>query len=224
MTRTLLANPARFRTQQELFFFVPGDPGPSVEERRLAVDPTNPACPLSRFGGDKALLRPFVETAFEALALFNHEIGGCFALSGQPTVCEEVARLFAGTLGLPFVPIRSLLVETANDVLVKIAEVVEQVEIDTVQGPDTLELRPVIEDGRPHSKTFFMVPPSVIYVDELADLPDLALRRVLRATEPHGELDTGPWIAGCWHACWMVRSKDRGLLERLGKRFNLVEL
>lgn len=160
-------------------------------------------------------VQPLIDAAAEALRRHNHQCVRNFSLLGSPADCEKLAKAFTDILRLPFVAIRGLLVEEVNDLFVTIAEVCEE----TVVKGFSLEV--VLAEPPPELShlawRYFSLPSLVCFVDELEDLPRPVLRRLLKATNrSRPYLETEYWTVECGHVCWMLASRNRGLLERVG--------
>jgi hypothetical protein len=215
-------------TQQYQITFFDEDSPPPASVRQWRGDFDNPNCAFRKWTGDMKKIQPLVDAAKSALDTFNHHCVQSSAILGTPVQCEEVVRLFAEVLDIPLVTIHSLFVEMTNDILVRISEVCEETTIQTFEGDFSLEL--VLLEPPPdlhHLRgRYFKLPPVILFINEIRDLPDPVLRRVLKATSPGEQhmLKTGDWFADCENICWMLASEDKQLLQKLGPRFPLVDL
>jgi len=207
--------------QRQLTFFQPDDPPPLVL-RQLEVEQKL----LSPFAPYRKAITPLAEAAVDALGRYNHACKRGFAIHGPVTLFQQVAQAFATLLELPFCPIRGLLVEQTNDLLVSMAKVCEDTVVQSLDGPVSLELQFLGQRCQPgqFAMDYMRIPPLVLYVDELNDLPVTVLRRLLQATNDDMMLCDGTYLAHCDFVCWLFRSQDLELLERLGDRFVLLDL
>ena len=213
--------------QYQVIFWGENSPPPK-SSRQWRGDLDNPNCAFKKWTGDMKRIQPLVDAAQSALETFNHLCKQSSAILGPPVQCEQVASLFAEVLDIPLVSIPSLFVETSNDILVRMSEVCEETTVQTSEGMVSLEL--VLLEPPPDLHylrgQYFKLPPLILFVNEICDLPDPVLRRVLKATSPaEGHmLKTGNWFADCENICWMLASEDELLLQKLGPRFPLVDL
>jgi hypothetical protein len=214
--------------QQYQVTFFDEDSPPPASVRQWRGDFDNPNCAFHKWTGDMKKIQPLVVAATSALDTFNHHCVQSSAIFGTPTQCEQVVHIIAEVLDIPLVRILSLFVETTNDILVRMSEVCEEATIQTFEGDFSLELVLLEPPTDMHHLRgrYFKLPPLILYITELRDLPNAVLRRVLKATSP-GEghmLNTGDWFADCENICWILASEDRQLLQKLGPRFPLVDL
>jgi hypothetical protein len=215
-------------TQQYQITFWDEDSPPPESARQWRGDFDNPNCAFNKWTGDMKTIQPLVDAAKSALDTFNHQCIQSSAILGTPAQCEQVVSLFAEVLDIPLVSIPSLFVETTNDILVRISEVCEETTIQTFEGTISLELVLLEPPADLHHLRgrYFKLPPLILFVNELRDLPDAVLRGVLKATSPEEQnmLRTGDWFADCENICWILASEDERLLQKLGPRFPLVDL
>ena len=215
-------------TQQYQITFFDEDSPPPASVRQWRGDLDNPNCAFNKWTGDMKTIQPLVDAAKSALDTFNHHCKQSSAILGTPTRCEQVVGLFTEVLDIPLVSIPSLFIETTNDILVRMSEVCEENTVQTFEGTISLEL--VLLEPPPDLRhlggRYFKLPPLVLFINELGDLPDAILRRVLKATSPSEQhmLRTGDWFANCENICWLLASEDERLLQKLGPRFPLVDL
>jgi hypothetical protein len=215
-------------TQQYQITFFDEDSPPPESVRQWRGDFDNPNCAFRKWTGDMKKIQPLVGAAQSALDTFNHHCTQSLAVRGTPVQCEQISSIFAEVIDIPLVRISSLFVETTNDILVRMSEVCEETTIQTFEGTVSLEL--VLLEPPPdlhHLRgRYFKLPPLILFINELRDLPDAVLRRVLKATSPEEQhmLRTGDWFADCENICWILASEDRQLLQKLGPQFPLVDL
>ena len=216
--------------QQERVFHNESD-APSLDERRWAVNSMNPDCPFSRFIGNEKAIKRLARSAFSALGKEDHLCReNSWALLGPASTGKTtLAKLYADLLGLPFVEIHPRSIKTANDLLVKIAEVCEETIIPSSydangvpSGYTSLELVPYGK-GADH----FHLPPMIIFIDEVHALRNNIVQSLLKATEKKdSELITeGGWTVNTRNVCWMIATTDRGMLfDAFDTRFTKVHL
>jgi len=218
-------------TQQKLGWFNRGEPGPSDEEKAWMVNRDNPECPFHTFiGNDKAVKR-LCRAGYAALGDPHHNCADqSFALLGPASTGKTtLAKLFAKLVGLPFVEIHPKAVKNANDILVKIAAVMDKTYIHFKDGHYTnLELCPVShdQDGKEMPDNYLVLPPMILFLEEVHALPDAIVQALLTATEKKdGIFDTGKWIADCRNVCFIIATTDRGdLFDAFDTRFTKINL
>lgn len=199
-------------------FFGPDDPmgeeRPSDEERRWRIDRDNPKSPFSKFIGNERAVRKLQAVAFDALGRPDHlcrELAFAFygpASSGKTTL----ARLFAETVELPFLEVSPKSVRTMDDLLKEIDRTL------TVEG------LPLVEVVR---RNYYVLPPMVIFIDEVHALTDSVVQGLLKATEYNDATlvtESGKTV-NCYNVCWMIATTDEGkLFDAFRTRFSPVEL
>jgi len=204
-------------------FHDPASP-PTPEERRWAVDRSNPDCPFSKFIGNDKALRILQGAAFKALSHPLHQISDqFFAIFGPSSTGKTtLAKMFADTLEIPFIEIHPRAVNSALDIMVKAAEVFEN--YSPIPG-GTLELQPYCPGGVRQPNTF-RFPPCVIFLDEIHLMTPKLVQSLLKATDKNNPvLDTGKYTIKCDCVCWMCATTDRGLLfDAFDSRFIKVNL
>lgn len=205
--------------QKELIFFDVDSP-PSSEALKWEVDPTNPDCPYHRYIGNEKVVRRLSRSAFTAMTRPNHVANDqSFSLIGPASSGKtSLAKLHAEVLGLPFVKIQPQSIKRVNDVLFEIAKVLEQ-----THGPDgeSLVLRPV------NRENYFIIPPTVVFIDEVHALRDKVVQGLLNATEhDDAEMVTERgYVASTKNVSWLIATTDRGLLfDAFDTRFEKLEL
>jgi Holliday junction resolvasome RuvABC ATP-dependent DNA helicase subunit len=217
-------------TRQKQWFFHSDGEAPSLDERRWAVDSANPDCPFSRFIGNERAIKRLSRSAFSALGKRNHLCReNSWALLGPASTGKTtLAKLYAELLELPFVEIHPRSIKTANDLLVKIAEVCEQTMIPLSYDGTEMPTEYTSLELVPHKQAnHFYLPPMIVFIDEVHSLRNNVVQSLLKATEKKdSELITeGGWTVNTHNVCWMIATTDRGLLfDAFDTRFTKVHL
>ena len=191
-----------------------GLPRPSDEQRRWMVSRENPLSPFSKFIGNEEAVKKLQVVAFDALGREDHlcrELAFAFfgpSSSGKTTL----ARLFAKVVDLPFIEISPKSVQSLDDIFKEIARVLS---VDGV---------PLVEVVR---RNYFVMPPAVVFIDEVHALSDHIVQGLLKATEYNDAkliTESGKTI-NCYNVCWMIATTDEGqLFDAFRTRFSPVEL
>ena len=107
-------------------------------------------------------------------------------------------------------------IKTANDLLVKIAEVCEETMIPSSCNANDVPIEYTSLELVPYGKSadHFYLPSMIIFIDEVHALRPSIIQSVLKATETKdSEMVTeGGWTVDTRSVCWMVATTDRGLL------------
>jgi len=187
---------------------------PSDEDRRFAVSQENPESPFSKFIGNERAVKKLQAAAFDALGRPDHRCRElAFALFGPPSSGKTtLAKLYAQTVDLPFIEIQPKSIKNLDD-FVK--------EIDRVLS---IEGVPLVEMSR---REYFVVPPCIVFVDEVHALVDGMVQGLLKATEYTDAVlitESGRTL-NCFNVCWMIASTDEGkLFDAFRSRFSPVML
>jgi len=187
----------------------------SKDERRWAVDPNNPSFELNKFIGNKEAKRRLSRAVFSALGKENRCCSEySFAICGPASTGKTyLAKLFAKSLDIPFVSIEPQSIRRVHDIFEEIKRVCSECEedIDIVQN----------EDGG------YILPPMVVFIDEVHNLRDSVVQGLLKATEPNDRsmvTEEGCMVSTS-HVCWMIATTDRGdLFDAFDTRFQKVNL
>ena len=122
---------------------------------------------------------------------------------------------------LPFVEIQPHAVRDSRDVFQAIAVKLENTVINFPDGPASLKM--VTEENDPT----MLVPPCVVFIDEVHALPRNLVPELLKATEPKDgmmHIENG-WYADCRNVCWIIATTERGLLfPAFDNRFRKIQL
>lgn len=200
--------------QQKIFFgYFPNTNIPHVEE------PTHEQkCQILEnaflpFVGNEAAVRKVKTAAYSALGRFNHlmrDISFAFfgpASSGKTTL----ARLYAKAVELPFLEISPKSIKTVGDLFEEIAKVLDEAE---------LPLCPV-------KSNHFVLPPMVIFIDEVHALSKSVVQGLLKATEYNdAQMNTEDgYYVNTKNVTWMIATTDEGkLFDAFRTRFSAVNL
>lgn len=187
----------------------------SKEERRLAVDSKNPDFKLNKFIGNKEAKRRLSRAVFSALGKNNRCCADySFALCGPASTGKtHLAKLFAASLEIPFVTIEPQSVRRVHDIFMEVEKVCRefQDDLEIVQN----------EDGG------YILPPMVIFIDEVHNLRKSVVQGLLKATEPNDRsmVTEEGFRVDTSHVCWMIATTDRGdLFDAFDTRFQKVNL
>lgn len=185
------------------------------DSRRQAVDPSNSSFPINKFVGNEEARRRLSRAVFAALGSTNRCCSDySFALCGPASTGKTyLAKLFAESLDLPFVSIEPQSVKSVHDIFLEIEKVCREhhKSIALVQN----------EDGG------YILPPMVVFIDEVHNLRKKVVQGLLKATEPSDRtMVTEEGLKVCTsHVCWMIATTDRGdLFDAFDTRFQKVNL
>ncbi len=200
--------------QQKIFFGyfpntnIPHVKEPTHEQKWKILDDT-----FQSFVGNEAAVSKVKTAAFTALGRFNHvmrDISFAFfgpASSGKTTL----ARLYAKAVDLPFLEISPKSIKTVGDLFAEIGKVLEESE---------LPLFPI-------KSNHFILPPMVIFIDEVHALSKGIVQGLLKATEYNdSQMNTedGNYV-DTKNVTWMIATTDEGkLFDAFRTRFSAVNL
>lgn len=197
--------------QQELIFDVP-----TTEARRNHVSPDNPNFELNSFIGNEEAVRRLSRAVFSALGKENRDCSDySFALCGPASTGKtHLAKLFAKSIGIPFIVIEPQSVKRVHDIF----EEIEKVCAD-FKGHDLS----LVE----YKNCMFYPPSMVVFIDEVHNLRKSVVQGLLKATEPNDRIMVTE--EGCEvltdRICWMIATTDRGdLFDAFDTRFQKVNL
>ena len=207
--------------RQQQFLAWPHTDNFTKEDRRWFVDRDNPDCPLSRYIGNDRAVKRLARAAFVAWGNRNHICDQNFALVGPASTGKTtLAKLFAETIMLPFVEIHPKSIDCVNDILAKIAEVCQNIG----DGNKTMELVPQKHDGKDMR---FLLPPMVVFIDEVHALKETIVHGLLKATERNDSklVTEVNFSADCSNVCWIIATTERGkLFDAFDTRFTKIDL
>lgn len=197
--------------QQQLLFQVP----PS-ETILKSVDPQNPNCPYNQYVGNSKAVKRLARSAFAALSRHNHLCNDqYFALVGPASTGKTtLAKIHATVLGLPFVEVQPQSIKKIENLFDLIKNACDQ------YCGGKIKLKPC-------SNNKFVLPPIIIFIDEVHALSNRIVQSLLKATEHNDckmitesgvEIDTR-------NVCWIIATTDRGLLfDAFDTRFEKIHL
>lgn len=196
--------------QMEMFFEVK-----SLEERRRFVSRDNPEFKLNKFIGNAEAIRCLSRAVFAAMGKENRCCSDySFALVGPPSTGKTyLAKLFADSLGIPFVQIEPQSISRTHDIFLEISKAVEEF------NP---KLSLVEYDGRK-----YLLPPMIVFIDEVHNLKNNVVQGLLKATEPNDRtmVTEEGFNINTKNVCWMIATTDRGdLFDAFDTRFQKVAL
>ena len=187
---------------------------PTDEWKRSKVDRHNLASPFYKFIGNDRAVRKLVAAAFTALGRENHQMRElAFAIFG-PSSCGKtsLARCYADTVRLPFMEISPKSLKTTDDLLRIIGNVLQDKGL------------PLVEMGR---AKHYILPPCVIFIDEVHALSPGVVDGLLKATEFNDAqmVTESGFVVDTWRVTWMIATTDEGkLFEAFRTRFSPVVL
>jgi Holliday junction resolvasome RuvABC ATP-dependent DNA helicase subunit len=191
--------------------------------RRLYSNPRNMRCPLSKFIGNEKAINRLSRAAYEAFGNEKHLISQNFALFGPASTGKTtLVKLFAETVQLPLVTIEPKSVKSTQDIFQKISDVCLNY-VFSYQGQSNRTSLELVSQG---DGNLIVLPPMIVFIDEVHALSDSIVDGLLKATEPNdGVMDTGKWTVDCRNVCWIIATTDRGLLfDAFDTRFTKIQL
>lgn len=203
--------------QQYKVFFGPNHyykTPPTEEQRRQLVSRDCPVSPFSRFIGNEAAVRKLQAAAYDALGRHDHKCRElAFALYGPASSGKTtLVRIFAEAVGLPLVEVAPKAARTCEDVFRA---------VDAALGAAGV---PLVEVRR---QKHYVLPPCVVFLDEVHALGDGVVAGLLKATEYNDAVlatEAGR-VVNCENVCWMCATTDEGrLFDAFRTRFSPVEL
>jgi Holliday junction resolvasome RuvABC ATP-dependent DNA helicase subunit len=189
-------------------------PCPSEDDRREMVDRDNPKSPFSRFVGNAGAVEKLQVVAFDALGKEDHLCRDlAFSLFGPASSGKtSLAKLFAEVVGLPFLELGPKQITTLDDIFQEVSRKLK------VEGVPLVEFT---------DRNYFLLPPMVIFIDEVHALSGHVVDGLLKATEYNDATlvtESGRTL-NCYNVCWMCATTDEGkLFDAFRSRFSPVNL
>ena len=194
----------------------------TVAERKWKVSSRNPDCPLNKFIGNEKAIRRLSRAAFSATGKPNRDCSDySFAVCGPPSTGKTyLTKLFAKTVGIPLVVIEPQTVKKVQDIFNEIQLTCKDYSYKDLVTAGELSLVP--ED-----EVRFLLPPLIVFIDEVHNLKSNVVQGLLKATEPNDRImitEEGQQVATD-KVCWMIATTDRGdLFDAFDTRFQKVNL
>jgi Holliday junction resolvasome RuvABC ATP-dependent DNA helicase subunit len=186
-----------------------------AETRRMLVSPDNPKFNLNKFVGNKEAIRCLTRAVFSALGKDDRCCSDySFALCGPPSTGKtHLAKLFATSLKIPFVQIEPQSISKTHDIFLEIQKAVAEFnpDISLVEYPGNR----------------YVLPPMVVFIDEVHNLKNNVVQGLLKATEPNDRtmVTEEGFEISTKKVCWMIATTDRGdLFDAFDTRFQKVVL
>ena len=192
-------------TQEQRVFFGPTDPwgaeAPTDAERHALINRDNPKSPFFKFVGNEKAVRKIQTAAFTAWGRYNHVMRDlAFAIFGPSSAGKTtIGRLYAEAVELPFVEVSPKAIKSVQDLFKEVRRVLDE------------EGLPLVETDRPRH---YILPPCIIFIDEVHALSDGVVQGLLKATEYNDAImvtENGT-IVNCFNVTWMIATTDEGKL------------
>jgi Holliday junction resolvasome RuvABC ATP-dependent DNA helicase subunit len=184
-----------------------------LEDFKRLIDPDCEESPFNKFVGNRKAISKLSVIAFNALQRYNHVCSDIsFALTGPASSGKTtLVRLFAEIVDLPLAEISPKSLGSLDDLVQQIAEAAEQKDVPLVECDDK----------------FYVLPPCIIFIDEVHALKNSIVQGLLKATEPKdSQLVTESGLKiNCFNACWIIATTDIGkVFDAFRSRFSTIEL
>lgn len=205
--------------QREKVFFGDRKPNlpaaPTSEEKRWSVNfADNKDCPLARFVGNDKARKIMATIAYSSLGRSNHvahELAMAI-LGPSGTGKTTLVRLFAELLGLPFMEVGPKQIKCLDDIFKEIERTLKVSESPLVCH---------------HKQDNFMLPPMVIFIDEVHALSNSVVQGLLKATEFNDSMlvtESGKTVNTA-NVTWFIATTDSGrLFDAFRQRFMTIDL
>ena len=193
--------------QTQIFFPAEKD-APSNEFKQILVNPKTKSNPFCKYIGNEVAVKRLCRAAYSALGNKYHLCPQNFALIGPASTGKtSIANMFAKLLGLPFVSIDPLGISSVKDIWT--------------------QSKKVLEDSCINAGGKIILPPCVIFIDEVHALKKVVIEGLLKATEPNDKtmtLESGEQIDTS-NVTWLIATTDRGALgDAFDTRFDKIKL
>jgi Holliday junction resolvasome RuvABC ATP-dependent DNA helicase subunit len=199
--------------QKEMEFFPYGEK-PNDILRRCYSDPAYPICPFVNFIGNAHAVQKLSRIVFHARGNYNHCCKTALAFLGPTSTGKTLlAKTFAEALALPFVSFSGSAATSTDFMLEKINEVL------TLKHNN-----PLVFEERPGH---FLLPPMVVFIDEVHNLPNPVQQGLLTAIEFDDSYLTTPkgYSANTYNVTWVVATTDWGkVFDAFANRFSKIRL
>lgn len=178
-------------------------------------------CYINSFIGNEQAIRRLSRAVFCAFGKEDHCCSEySFALCGPPSTGKtHLAKLFAKTIGLPFVVIEPQMARKVHDIFEEVSSVCENFSKDNVKKGD-LSLFD-------YGESKYIFPPLVIFIDEVHNLKSNVVQGLLKATEPKDRtmITEQGFSVNTRNVCWLIATTDRGdLFDAFDTRFQKITL
>ena len=199
--------------QKQRIFFSDDDDLVKPTDEQINDYINGPHSPFNRFVGNANAIEKLKTAAYAACGKYNHEMNElAFAIFGPSSAGKTtIVKIYAETVRLPLVEISPKSVKTLDDVFKLINNVLTNEEI------------PLVEQ----KKNNYVLPPCVLFFDEVHALTDGVIQGLLKATEyDDGVLVTESGkIIDTHHVTWMIATTDEGkLFDAFRTRFTTIQL
>lgn len=186
--------------QPEIWFFRPGELGPTKEVRASWADPEDEENPLRNFIGNQHAVRRLCRVAFDVYGRYNRQCNDhSVVLIGPPSTGKAtLARMLCEHICLPFVEIDGAAVSDVNQIAVSIAKMLEEAKFENCQYK-TLELQD-LGGGE------VVVPPCIVFINNFHALPKKVEHGVRQAVA--GRLETNGWKLDTTRICWIIATTE----------------
>lgn len=234
--RATTAAPVQAIRQQKWWDFFPFGEEPTADRVRQGMIQES----FKGFVGNCGALNILGRAAYSVMGNHNRNSSDChFALLGPVSTGKtHLARMFAKTLKLPMAEISPKSIGKLNDILVEIARACEQ--FVCPDGQHHYQLQPTAPcfwqpgNNDCHGEDWwgvgpkpdFVLPPMLIFLDEVHALSNPIIQGLLKATESGDMmLKTETRTVDCHRVGWLIATTERGdLFDAFDTRFQKVVL
>lgn len=201
--------------QKEKIFFDKNDvlSEDQIDNFRKIVNPDCQESPFNKFVGNRKAISKLSVVAFNALQRYNHVCSDInFSLTGPASSGKTtLVKLFADIIEVPLIEISPKGVGSLDDILQQVAITLEKEEVSLEE----------VEEN------FYVLPPCIVFIDEVHALKNSLVQGLLKATEPkdcHLITESGLRV-NCFNVCWIIATTDIGkVFDAFQSRFSTVEL